>query len=141
MPRGLYSARPRVILRRSAARLLVTCSSGRGAGVTMPPHFPMILPWLQLLPLLAAGVALFRLWRAASPRQRWLRGVVAVGFLGRALGGLALCWISWAHLPIARSLQIGDGLWVFALDALAYFPLAVRGASHGLAGLIAISRS
>src|SRR6266498_62409 len=91
----------------------------------------MFLFSVQTILLIAAGVGLFRLWRAAVPSERWLTLAVAAGFLARALLGQALFWISWARLPIARSLQRGDGFWVFAQDALWYFPEATRVAHKG----------
>jgi len=101
----------------------------------------MILFSLQTVLLLAAGFALFRLWRAAMPSERWLRLAVAAGFLARAVLGQALFWISWAHLPIARSLQLGNGFWVFAEDALWYFPEAVRAAEKGLGAIVMFDRN
>src|SRR5262249_7441735 len=81
--------------------------------------------FLQSVLLLASGIGLFLLWRFASPSERWLKLVVAAGFLARAVAGQLLFWISWARLPIARSLQMGDGFWIFAQDSTFYFPQAV----------------
>jgi hypothetical protein len=91
--------------------------------------------------VIGAGVGLFRLWRLATPFEPWLRYVVAAGFLGRAVLGQALFWISWARLPVARSMQLGDGLWTFAYDALLYVPWALRGAEHGLWAIIMTDRT
>ena len=101
----------------------------------------MILPFIQAVLVIAAGVALFWLWRLAAPSERWLRYVVAAGFLGRAIVGQALFWISWARLPIARSMQVGDGLWSFAIDALVYSPFARSGAQHGPWAIITFDRT
>lgn len=100
----------------------------------------MILFSVQTVLLLAAGVGLFLLWRVAAPSQRWLRLAVAAGFLIRAILGQALFWISWAHLPVARSLQLGNGFWVFAQDALWYFPEAVEAAGKGLRAIVTFNR-
>jgi len=100
----------------------------------------MILAILQILLVLAAGVALFLLWRAATPSQPWLRLVVAAGFLARALIGQALFWISWARLPIARGLQLGDGIWFFAEDAFLYVPAAASAAGKGVWAIVMIPR-
>ncbi|HKS25719.1 MAG TPA: DUF4440 domain-containing protein [Thermoanaerobaculia bacterium] len=81
--------------------------------------------------LVVAGVGLFRLWRAAAPPERPLQWIVAAGFLLRAFLGQALFWISWAHLPILRSLQTGDGWWLFAQDASFYFHEAAAFSGHG----------
>ncbi|HYC92329.1 MAG TPA: nuclear transport factor 2 family protein [Thermoanaerobaculia bacterium] len=90
---------------------------------------------LQLLATAAAGVALFRLWRAALPPQLWLQRVVAAGFLVRAVAGQVLFWISWARLPILPQLQAGNGLWFFGADALGYFANASAASSEGLAAI------
>jgi hypothetical protein len=45
----------------------------------------MILVFIQAILVIGAGVGLFLLWRLAAPPERWLRYVVAVGFLGRAI--------------------------------------------------------
>jgi hypothetical protein len=92
----------------------------------------MILVFIQAVLVIGAGVLLFRLWRMAAPSERWLRNVVAAGFLGRAIIGQALFWISWARLPFARSMQFGDGLWNFANDAFLYYvPIAFKAAEQG----------
>src|SRR6266496_883340 len=100
----------------------------------------MLLFSLQTVLLIAAGVGLFRLWRAAVPSERWLHLAIAVGFLARAILGQALFWISWARLPFARSLQLGDGFWVFAQDALWYFPEATRVARTGFWAIVMYDR-
>lgn len=86
--------------------------------------------------LLLAGFALFRLWRANRSSDRWINIVIAVGFLGRAVIGQILFWISYEQLPIARALQMGDGLWFFARDALIYFPTATQLAQGGVHAII-----
>jgi hypothetical protein len=100
----------------------------------------MILVLVQAVLVIAAGVGLFRLWRLAAPSQPWLRYVAAAGFLGRALLGQALFWISWLRLPVARSMQLGDGLWSFANDAVVYRAFASSGARHGLWAIITFLR-
>jgi hypothetical protein len=97
--------------------------------------------FVQALLAILAGVALFWLWRLASPSAHWLRFVVAAGFLGRATLGQALFWISWARLPIARSLQTGNGLWFFGDDAKLYFPAAVMTARNGLGAIYAFDHT
>lgn len=100
----------------------------------------MLVLFLQSLLLLTFGVALFFLWRTADPSERWLRWIVAVGFLARALIGQALFWIAWAGLPLLRSLQRGDGYWIFAQDSAFYFPQAVAAAEKGLHAVIFYDR-
>ncbi|HEV2719633.1 MAG TPA: hypothetical protein VG323_06415 [Thermoanaerobaculia bacterium] len=101
----------------------------------------MILLSLQTLLLVAAGLGLLRLWRAALPQERWLQFIVAAGFLTRALLGQILFWISWARLPIARSLQFGGGYWVFAMDAPFYVWKAGNVAGEGLRAIAAYDRA
>lgn len=101
----------------------------------------MILPFIQAVLVIAGGVGLFLLWRVAAPSERWLHYVVAAGFLARAIVGQALFWISWARLPIARSMQLGDGLWSFAIDAQVYSPFARWGAQHGPWAIITFDRT
>src|SRR2546430_2318598 len=106
-----------------------------------PLHRPMFLIFIQAVVVIGAGVGLFRLWRLAAPSERWLRFVVAAGFLARAIVGQALFWISWARLPIARGMQLGDGLWSFAIDSLLYVPSAFWGAEHGPWAIITFNRT
>jgi hypothetical protein len=79
-----------------------------------------------------AGFALFRLWRSSRSDHRVVNLAVAAGFLLRAFAGQILFWISYERLPIARGLQLGDGLWFFARDGLEYFPTAVGLARNGI---------
>ncbi|MEA2327571.1 MAG: hypothetical protein QOE68_2530 [Thermoanaerobaculia bacterium] len=98
---------------------------------------PTMLPLLtRFVILLFAGYALYRLWRAHRSTDRLIDIVIAAGFLGRAIIGQLLFWISYARLPVARELQMGDGLWFFARDALEYFPTASRLASTGIGAII-----
>lgn len=92
----------------------------------------MMAAALQALATAAAGLALFRLWRAALPPQLWLQRVVAAGFLVRAVAGQLLFWISWAGLPFLPRLQAGNGLWFFGADAIGYFANASAASSEGL---------
>ena len=96
----------------------------------------MIPLLVRNLLLFAVSIGLFFLWRAAEPSERWLKWIVAAGFLARAFLGQALFWISWTHLPILRSAQTGDGYWVFAQDAARYFPQAVAVTEKGLRGIV-----
>jgi hypothetical protein len=101
----------------------------------------MILVFIQAVLVIGAGVGLFRLWRFAAPAEPRLRYVVAIGFVGRSVLGQALFWISWARLPIARSMQLGDGLWSFAIDSLLYVPSAFWGAEHGPWAIVMFDRT
>lgn len=101
----------------------------------------MILVFIQAVLVVGAGIGLFWLWRLAAPSERWLRYIVAAGFFIRAIVGQVLFWISWARLPIARGMQVGDGLWSFAIDAQVYGPFANQAAAHGLWAIITFSRT
>ena len=91
----------------------------------------------QFLAVIVAGFALFRLWRANRSSDRWINIVIVVGFLARAVVGQLLFWISYARLPVARSLQMGDGFWFFASDAaIEYFPTASLLARTGVRAII-----
>jgi hypothetical protein len=100
----------------------------------------MISLILRDILLIAAGIGLFRVWQMAQPSQRWLRLVVAVGFLARAILGQNLFWISYARLPVARSMQIGNGLWFFARDGLLYVPDAIQAAEGGIWAIVTLNR-
>ena len=96
-----------------------------------------MIPFLtHFVTLLFAGYALFRLSQANRSSDRWINIVISAGFLGRAVVGQILFWVSYARLPLARGLQMGDGLWFFARDALEYFPTASRLAQEGVGAII-----
>ena len=61
--------------------------------------------------------------------------IIVAGFLVRAFMGQALFWISYLRLPIASSLQLGDGFWLFAPDGPEYLRLASAAAEDGLRGI------
>jgi len=75
------------------------------------------MPIIQLILTTIACFALWRYTRKQSP-------IVVAGFLIRAFAGQVLFWISWLHLPFARSLQIGNGFWFFAIDGPWYLGYA-----------------
>jgi len=101
----------------------------------------MISYLFHFLLLLGAGVALFLLWRKTTLlADPWMNLMIAAGFLARAVLAQALFWISYASLPVARSLQLGKGVWFFALDALQYYPLAIAGAHSGIWTIVSYPR-
>jgi hypothetical protein len=67
--------------------------------------------------------------------------LVLVGVMLRAILGLGLYWISLRHLPIMRSLQLGDGFWTLALDGRTYYDSARLASEHGLATISPTSPS
>ena len=87
------------------------------------------MPFLQLLLTTAACFGLWRLCRAQPP-------IVIAGFLIRAFVAQALFWISYLQLPVGRSLQLGDGLWFFAIDGQHYLKDATTLVARGLAAIL-----
>ena len=96
----------------------------------------MILFLVQTAILLAAGAALWRLWRVTGRDSSRIGLLVAGAVLLRAVPGVALFWISYLELPFARSLQLAKGFWFYATDGLAYFNRALAAASDGLPGIV-----
>jgi hypothetical protein len=74
-------------------------------------------------------------------RRPFARLIVAGGFAIRALTGAALFFISYFHLPIARSLQLEDGLWFFGIDAYHYYPDASIAAHQGLRAVLTLDET
>jgi hypothetical protein len=93
-----------------------------------------IVPVLQAL---LAAAACFGLWRLCRAQPR----IVLAGFLVRALLGQALFWISYLRLPFARSLQLGDGFWFFAVDGPFYMGYASDLAARGAAAMLLHAQS
>lgn len=90
----------------------------------------MTIAILQALLAIGGCYGLWRLWRALAGHGR-ASLIIGAGFLLRAFGSLLLFWISWLRLPIARSLQLGDGLWFFAIDGQWYMGYARELLSRG----------
>jgi len=98
--------------------------------------------FVHLVFLAGAGIALFFLWRRTRLlHDRWIDIAIAAGFAARAFLGQLLFWISYEKLPIAKAMQIGDGLWFFAMDALLYYPPARSAAHGGLWAILHVPRS
>jgi hypothetical protein len=90
------------------------------------------MPIIQLILTALACVALWRYARRQSP-------IVVAGFLIRAFAGQVLFWISWLHLPIARSLQLGNGFWFFAIDGPWYLGYANELIPRGPLAILTVS--
>lgn len=101
----------------------------------------MIFAVVQVLLSSIAGYAIFRLWRSIAASGRTVFWLVTTGLLVRAIVGVVAFWMSYLGLPIARSLQIGRGLWLFAIDATTYVQFAFFYADHGLRAILLIDRS
>ena len=93
----------------------------------------------QTLCLVAAGYSLWRLWAVIARRGVLVAAIVGIGLAGRSLAGQALFWVSYLKLPYGRSLQLGDGLWFFGLDALHYYGAAKTAALQGLGAVFTVS--
>ena len=82
---------------------------------------PWISPWLSPIVVAALGLLVLLVWarRIAvdDPRLVWLMSGV---FLLHVTLGAALFLISYFHLPVLRSLQLGGGFWAFAGDSDGY---------------------
>jgi hypothetical protein len=98
----------------------------------------VLIVLLQFLLTAAACFGLWRLWRARAGRGR-ASSIIATGFLIRALLGQILFWISWLRLPVARSLQLGNGFWFFAIDGPGYLNYSNELIEHGLNAIVFIS--
>ncbi|HEX3110552.1 MAG TPA: hypothetical protein VHU41_15765, partial [Thermoanaerobaculia bacterium] len=102
----------------------------------------MLIAILQTLFAALVCYGLWRSWRALTEHGNG-RGrasqIVAAGFLVRAFGSQLLFWISWLRLPVARSLQLGDGFWFFAVDGQWYLDYARELLTHGPKAIVFIS--
>lgn len=94
---------------------------------------------VQTLCLAAAGYALWLLWTFIRRHGRIVAWIVALGFAGRSIAGQVLFWVSYLRLPYGRSMQLGDGLWFFGVDALHYYRAARVAAVDGLGAVLTIS--
>ena len=101
----------------------------------------MISAVLRLPILLLSGAALFALWKTTMWRHRLMAAIVTAGFLIRATTALALFWVSYLRLPLAPSLQLGNGFWFFGLDGLGFFNFAVAFVEKGARAVILIDKT
>lgn len=81
------------------------------------------------------------MWAALSRQSKWIGILATVGFITRAVGGLILFWISYLSLPLGSQLQLGNGLWFFALDGSQYMIFANAAAASGPDGIVFITRT
>ena len=85
----------------------------------------------RMAAMLAFGWLLLVGHRYVRARSTVLGLVLGVGIVVRAALGVALFAVSYLHLPIAESLQLGDGFWQPALDAAGYYERAASAADAG----------
>ncbi|HEX7830736.1 MAG TPA: hypothetical protein VF787_13850, partial [Thermoanaerobaculia bacterium] len=78
------------------------------------------------------------MWRLLDDAPPLLRYLIAGGFLIRAFASQFLFWVSYLRLPYGSSLQLGHGLWFFAVDAPHYLRPAAVAALNAPAGLVQI---
>ena len=90
------------------------------------------MPAVVIVQLLLTAAACLGLWRLCRAQPK----IVIAGFLVRALAGQALFWISYLRLPFARSLQLGNGFWFFAVDGPFYLGYATDLAARGPAAIL-----
>src|SRR5438552_15572326 len=101
----------------------------------------MVAFFSHLVLLVIAGVGVFYLWRKTLSSDHWTNLAIAVGFLARAVVGQLIFWISYLQLPVARSLQMGTGFWLFAMDGFGfYYPMAVDSGRRGVSAIVNVPR-
>jgi hypothetical protein len=81
------------------------------------------------------GCLLVLAYRWIRARSSLIGSIMAAGLLVRSLLGLALFWVSYLHLPVLRSLQVGNGFWALTPDAKGYYDYAAAGADAGVWGM------
>lgn len=101
----------------------------------------MVAALLKLGFLVAAGLLLWRLVAIPRKESRVLYFLFLGGFILRAVLGALAFWISYLGLPIFRSLQAGNGIWFFGVDAKFYYPLAAAAAEQDIFAILSIPSS
>ena len=96
----------------------------------------LLVPIAQLLFAAVAGFGLFRLYRIIAMRNPTIGLFVGIGIVARSLLGQAAFWISYLHLPLRPTLQVGNGLWWYAVDGISYFAQAVDAADRGIRAIV-----
>ena len=91
----------------------------------------MLVQLGHALAMLALGWLVFAGYRWIRRRSAAIGLIVAFGVLVRVTIGLALFWIWYLELPIARSLQTAGGFWKLAADAQGYYQIAAHGIDTG----------
>jgi hypothetical protein len=97
----------------------------------------MLITVFHIVATIVAGLGLWVGWRR-MPRHHGIRAIVGWGLLARAGLGLVLFWVSYLHVPIAPSLQLGDGYWFFGIDGKGYFLPALEAARRGIGAVVSL---
>lgn len=84
-----------------------------------------ILPSGMPLILAAGGLALTKHFNK-KVEDPWIRRVILGGYLLKVAATFVLFYISDLHLPLMKEHQLGDGFWVFAMDAAVYHSFGVK---------------
>jgi hypothetical protein len=92
----------------------------------------MVLGYMgHVAAMLVFGWLVLVSYRYVAARSRVMGNVLALAIVVRAALGVALFWNSYSDLPIAESLQSGDGFWQPAPDAAGYYLRAADAADAG----------
>jgi hypothetical protein len=94
----------------------------------------MIGPALRVVATLILAWGLWWAWRSLRA-DRTVVTIVGIGLAVRAIAGALLFWVSYLELPAGASMQLGNGLWFYALDGQSYFKFAEAAAALGLPGI------
>ena len=103
--------------------------------------FALIAVLIQLLFTCGAGWLLWKAWRRLTAIDARAGVLIGAGMAIRALIAQAMFWISYLRLPIARSLQDGDGFWTLAVDGRAYFGYASHLLAHGWTAVALVDKT
>jgi hypothetical protein len=91
----------------------------------------MVLYIARVVAMLGLGWLVLTGYRYVRARSTVMASILGLAIIVRGVLGVALFTISYLHLPIAESLQVGDGFWQPALDATGYYQLAAGAADAG----------
>jgi hypothetical protein len=80
-------------------------------------------------------------WRRLAAINARAGVLIGAGLTIRALMAQAMFWISYLHLPIARSFQDGDGFWTLAVDGRAYFGYANHLLANGWTAVALVDKT
>jgi len=101
----------------------------------------LIAVLIQLVFTCGAGWLLWKAWRRLTTIDARAGVLIGAGVTIRAFIAQAMFWISYLHLPIARSLQDGDGFWTLAIDGRVYFRYASDLLAHGVTAVAFVDKA